>query len=122
MTTFSNSRVSRPTVVVRAHLVHELVPAVREPGHGEAPLHSAEVLHRSGLLVAFARVHDVQTELAPQPGGLFLVQLIGGFRRLKGSVARVTQVNVGALVGGVAARTESFLHREFDGALTGRLG
>ena len=66
-------------VVVRAHLVHELVPAVREPGHGEAPLHSAEVLHRSGILVALARVHDVQTVLAPQPGGLFLVRLIGGF-------------------------------------------
>ena len=62
--------------VVRAHLVHELVPAVRESGHGEAPLRSAEVLHR-GVRVALARVHDVQTALAPQPGGLFPVRLTG---------------------------------------------
>jgi hypothetical protein len=85
-------------VVVRAHLVHELVPAVREPGRGEAPLRSAEVFHPSGVLLALARVYDVQTKRAPQPGGLFRVRLMEGFRRLNGAVARVTQVVVGALV------------------------
>jgi hypothetical protein len=34
-------------------------------------------------------------------------------------VARMTQVIIGALFGGVAAWTESFPHREFGGALTG---
>ena len=90
----------------------------QQSGHGEASLHPAEVLHR-GVLVALARVHEVQTELAPQPGGLFLVRPIGGFHRLNGAVARMTQVIIGALFGGVAAWTESFPHREFDGALTG---
>jgi hypothetical protein len=85
-------------VVVRAHLVHELVPAVREPGYGEAPLRSAKVFGRSSVLLTLARVHDVQTEGAPQPRGLFGVRLIEGFRRLNGEVARVTQVVVGALV------------------------
>ena len=80
--------------VVFAHLVHELVPAVREPGHGEALLRSAEAFHRSGVLLALVPVHYVQTERAPQPGGLFRVRLIEGFRRLNGAVARMTQVVV----------------------------
>src|SRR5260370_12794575 len=66
-------------VVVRAHLVHELVPAVREPGRGEAPLRSAAVFHRSGVLLALARVHDVQTDRAPQPRALFRSRLIQRF-------------------------------------------
>src|SRR5580700_4752516 len=81
-----------PAVVVRAHLVHELVPAVREPGHGEAPLRSAEAFHRSGVLLALARVHDVQAVRAPQPSGLFPIRFIEGFRRLNGAVARPAQV------------------------------
>ncbi len=70
----------------------------RRVRRGEAPLRPAEAFHRSGVLLALARVHDVQTERAPQPGGLFRVRLIKGFRRLNGAVARVTQVVVGALV------------------------
>jgi hypothetical protein len=90
--------------VVRAHLV----PAVQEPGHGEAPLRSAEVFHRSGVLLALARVHDAQTERAPQPGGLFRVRLIEGFGRLNGAVARATHVVVCALVDD-AAKTRGLL-------------
>jgi hypothetical protein len=54
---------------------------------------------------------------APQPGGLFLVRPIGGFCRLNGAVARMTQVMAGALIGGVAAWMESLLHRKSDGRL-----
>ena len=84
--------------VVRAHLVHELVPVVREPGSGKASLRPAEVFHRSGVLLAVAPVHDAQTERPPQPGGLFRVRDVECLRRLNAAVARVTQVVVGAPV------------------------
>ena len=49
-------------VMVRAHLVHELVPAAREPGYPEAPLRSAELFNAEGLLLALPGVNSVQTE------------------------------------------------------------
>src|SRR5260370_647358 len=87
-------------VVIRAHLVHELVPVVRKPGSGKASLRPAEVFHRGGVLLALACPRDAQTERAPQPGGLFRVRLVEGFRRLNDTVARVTQIVVGARVDG----------------------
>src|SRR5260370_37919508 len=63
-------------VVVRAHLVHELVPAVREPGHDEAPLRPAEVFQPQRCALALPRVHDARAERAPQPGGLVRIRLI----------------------------------------------
>src|SRR5260370_42635186 len=87
-------------VVVRAHLVHELVPVVRKPGSGKASLRPAEVFHRSGVLLALACLQHAQSERAPQPGGLFRVRLVEGLRRLDATVARVPQIVVGAPLDG----------------------